>query len=37
MEIQNHLMKDHQFRLDPLRTVLYGLCEECKDKDPEED
>ena len=37
MEIQQHLMKDHQFRLDPLRTVLYGLCEECKDKGPEED
>ena len=31
-EIQRHLMTDHQFRLDPLRTVFYGLCEECKDE-----
>ena len=28
-EIRNHLMGEHGFRLDPLRTVLYGICEEC--------
>ena len=28
-EIQKHLMEEHNFRLDPLRTVFYGLCEEC--------
>ena len=31
-EIQRHLMTDHQFRLDPLRTVFYGVCEDCKDE-----
>ncbi len=28
-EIQEHLFKAHQFKMDPLRTVFYGLCEEC--------
>ena len=29
IEIQQHLSAEHQFKLDPLRTVFYGLCEEC--------
>jgi len=28
-EIQSHLGREHHFRLDPRRTVFYGLCEEC--------
>ena len=28
-EIQSHLMQDHQFFLDPTRTVFYGLCDQC--------
>lgn len=28
--IQEHLYMEHRFRLDPLRTVFYGLCEECQ-------
>ncbi len=28
-EIQVHLFSEHQFKLDPLRTVFYGLCEQC--------
>ena len=28
-EIQSHLMAEHSFKLDPLRTVFYGLCEQC--------
>ncbi len=28
-EIQEHLYAEHRFRLDPLRTVFYGLCDEC--------
>ena len=28
-EIQEHLFKDHRFKLDPIRTVFYGLCENC--------
>ena len=27
--IQEHLLKEHGFRMDPLRTVFYGLCENC--------
>ena len=26
-EIPEHLLKEHHFRLDPRRTVFYGLCE----------
>lgn len=29
--IAAHLKEDHRFVLDPLRTVFYGLCEECAD------
>ena len=32
VEIQQHLSKEHQFKLDPIRTVLYGLCEDCIDR-----
>lgn len=28
-EIQSHLYREHRFRLDPRRTVFYGLCEAC--------
>ena len=31
-EIQSHLWEAHQFRLDPLRTVFYGICDDCRDK-----
>ena len=27
--IQAHLYQEHQFKLNPLRTVFYGLCDEC--------
>ena len=27
--IAAHLMVDHAFRLNPLRTVFYGVCAEC--------
>lgn len=27
--IQEHLLLHHQFRLNPMRTVFYGCCEEC--------
>ena len=30
--IQHHMEEDHQFRLDPLRTVFYGICEECAEE-----
>ena len=28
-EIQNQLYNEHRFRMDPIRTVFYGLCDEC--------
>lgn len=28
-EIQAHLLTEHRFKIDPLRTVFYGLCEDC--------
>lgn len=31
--ITEHLLTDHSFKLDPLRTVFYGLCERCADRD----
>ncbi len=32
MEIQEHLSREHHFKLNPMRTVLYGLCEDCIEK-----
>ncbi|MBE6015429.1 MAG: transcriptional repressor [Lachnospiraceae bacterium] len=29
-EIQQHILSDHDFKINPMRTVFYGLCEECK-------
>lgn len=28
-ELQEHFLNEHQFRLDPKRTVLYGICADC--------
>ena len=28
--IKRHLEKHHSFFLDPLRTVFYGVCEDCR-------
>ncbi len=30
-EFQMHLSREHHFRLNSMRTVLYGLCEDCND------
>lgn len=27
--LREHLMKEHSFRVDPLRTVFYGVCGDC--------
>ena len=29
-ELGEHLAQEHGFKVDPLRTVLYGLCSECQ-------
>lgn len=31
-ELKDHMMAEHHFMLDPVRTVYYGVCEECMDK-----
>lgn len=31
-EIQNHLQKEHKFQLNSGKTVLYGICDKCKQK-----
>ncbi|MCR5102279.1 MAG: transcriptional repressor [Butyrivibrio sp.] len=28
-EISAHLYNEHHFKLNPMRTVFYGLCEDC--------
>jgi len=28
-ELQTHLYNNHHFRINPMRTVLYGTCEDC--------
>ena len=28
--IQQHLMESHHFAMNPLKTVFYGICEECQ-------
>ncbi|MBS4900150.1 MAG: transcriptional repressor [Clostridiales bacterium] len=30
-DIGNHLIQEHGFKLNPLRTVFYGICEDCQD------
>lgn len=29
-EVQNHILEEHKFKLDNVKTVFYGICEECK-------
>lgn len=31
-EIQKHLQKEHKFQLNNRKTVLYGICDKCKQK-----
>lgn len=28
-DVSSHLVKDHHFRIDNSKTILYGLCEKC--------
>ena len=29
-EIQHHLNEEHHFKINPMRTVFYGVCEDCQ-------
>ena len=31
-EMASHVLHDHHFRIEPARTVLYGVCENCMAK-----
>lgn len=31
--MQAHLMEDHGFALDPMETILVGICRECQDRE----
>ena len=33
VEIRNHMLSEHQFTLDPIRTIFYGLCDECAENE----
>jgi Fur family ferric uptake transcriptional regulator len=28
-EFKDHMLREHSFHLDPMRTVFYGICDEC--------
>lgn len=30
-ELEQHILAHHGFAIDPLRTVFYGVCRECKE------
>ncbi len=32
-KLKKHMLEHHDFVLNPVRTVFYGICEECKDND----
>ena len=34
--LKNHMMEHHDFQMDPLRTVFYGICSECREKEEKE-
>ena len=29
-QVQQHVLADHGFMVDPMRTVFYGICAECR-------
>lgn len=31
-ELSNHIYKEHKFKLDECKTILYGTCEKCLEK-----
>lgn len=33
IHLQEHMMEHHGFTLDPLRTVFYGICADCRKAD----
>lgn len=31
-DLNNHILKDHNFKINNTKTVFYGICENCRDK-----
>ncbi len=31
-QLQNHIAKKHNFEIDSVKTILYGICKECNKK-----
>ena len=31
-ELEKHLFSHHQFELNPMKTVFYGICKDCREK-----
>ncbi|NLM18989.1 MAG: transcriptional repressor [Clostridiaceae bacterium] len=31
LELQNHVRAEHDFIIDPVRTIFYGICKKCFD------
>ena len=31
-ELAEHLSREHNFKLNPMRTVFYGICKECREE-----
>jgi len=31
INIQKHILKEHGFEIDSIKTVLYGMCKKCKE------
>ncbi len=31
-EVQHHISEEHEFELDNVKTVFYGICKDCKSK-----
>lgn len=31
-QIQQHILQEHDFQLDPRRTTLYGVCGDCQER-----
>ncbi len=35
-EVYSHIFSEHGFRINPFKTVFYGICEECSQKESED-
>ncbi len=32
-EFNHHIFAEHRFKINPMRTVFYGICENCAEQD----